>query len=378
MAVLPAFAQRKRAEPQPPEGSTDKELKIGKDAAREVEAHYKIIDDAATQQKLSEMVKTIGAMSERPKINYVVKIVGAPKESKNPEAEAKEVNAFTLPGGFIFVTQGLLDFVQSDHELAAVLAHEIAHNAKLHAMKQLAKAKKMQWLQIASFLGIIVGHNSESALDLAQFTQLVLVAIMNGYSVELEREADQRAIAYLSRTRYNPVGLLTFMERLHREEERRPQVELGIFRTHPPTEERASFALSELRKLNLPVNRRDVLKVARATAEPLKDTPLPAAQVKVGDVVVCKLSGKTEKEALQRAQDVAEQLEKLFDTDAKLLVLSTRREGDRHVILARGKTLMTVLEADVQLNNQSAEQLAQQWMTNVRHVRWREIVNGSA
>jgi Zn-dependent protease with chaperone function len=376
ITALPVAAGRDREEPKPPEGSTERELKIGMEAVKEVESRFKLIDDSAMLRKLSDMVKNLGAVSDRPKINYVVKIIGAPVKSKNPEADEREVNAFTLPGGFIYVTKGLLTFVQSDHELAAVLAHEIAHNAKLHALKLMAKEKKMQWVQIAALLGLVAGGSSGA--DLAQFSQLILVAIMNGYSVDLEQEADRFALAYLYRSPYKPVGLLTFMERLHREEERRPQFDLGIFQTHPTTDDRVAFTLRELRKLNVPINRREVLKVARPIVEPLKDTSRPAAQVKLGNVVICTLAGDTPKEAEQRAQYAADQIEKLLGADTAALLLTIRREGSQRLIMARGQTVITVSEADAKLNNESTDRLAQQWVTNLRQIRWRDIVNDSA
>jgi len=376
MTVLPAWAEQKKEEPKPPEGSTEKELKIGLDAVKEIEANYKLINDAPTLQKLNEMARILGAVSERPKINYLVKIIGASNQSKDPKAEEREVNAFTLPGGFIYVTKGLLNFVQSDHELAAVLAHEIAHNAKFHALRQMAKEKKLQWIQIAAVIGLIAG--GEQGADIAQFSQLVLVAIMNGFSVDLEQEADQYAISYLHRSPYNPVGLLTFMERLHRDEERRPQVPLGIFQTHPTTEDRVKATLFRLRKLNVPINRAEVMKVVRATPELLKGTSLPAAQVRMGDLTVCKLAGATEQEAMQRAQQVSQQLDKLLYGETSTLLLTVRNDGDKRLILSHGQLLMTVTEADAKLNNATVDRLVQQWIANLRQLRWRDIVNGSA
>ncbi|MCS6861650.1 MAG: M48 family metalloprotease [Abditibacteriales bacterium] len=376
LTLLPVGAQQKKEQPKPPEGSTDKELKIGLDAAKEIEANYKLINDPPMLQKLNEMARVLGALSERPKINYVVKIIGASHQAKDPRAEEHEVNAFTLPGGFIYVTKGLLNFVQSDHELAAVLAHEIAHNAQAHALRQMAKERKLQWLQIAAIIGLIAGGNQGA--DIAQYSQLVLVAIMNGFSIDLEQEADKYALSYLHRSPYNPVGLLTFMERLNREEERRPQVPLGIFQTHPTTAERVNAVLFWLRKMNIPINRAEVTRVARATPELLTGTPMPAAQVKMGGLVICKLAGATQQEALQRAQFVSQQLDKLLYGESPTFLLTIRHEGDKRLILSHGQLLMTVTEADAKLNNETVDRLVQQWIANLRQLRWRNILNGSA
>lgn len=156
----------------------------------------------------------------------------------------KDVNAFALPGGFVYINKGLLEYVQSDDELAAVIAHEVAHVEHHHAM-QLNKAqqKAMLGMMAAILAGKAAGMEVSDAVMIAN---LINTARMSGYGQKAELDADRTAVGYLAATKFNPTGMLTFMERLARDEGRKPSINWGIFATHPPAYLRAREITAEL------------------------------------------------------------------------------------------------------------------------------------
>lgn len=357
------FASAKKPTPQ---DSTEREKELGKEGAKEVESKLKIVDDKAVLAKLAEMCKAIGAASERPLIQYQVKIV-----------DPKVPNAFTLPGGYVYVTKGLLDYTQSDHELAGVLAHEIAHNARFHAMKALAKEKKLQLAQLLA-LGVGIASGSTSGLNVAVFAQYLTLAIINGFGVEAEAEADQAAIQYLSKTSYNPVGLLTFLERLARDENRRPQgPDPGIFRTHPPTPERIEAAEKEILSLGLPLNRAAVTTVPQAVVEAAPDARLPSVQVKVGKQVLCQLTDGEGKSAQERAEKLIAVFNEVVGQGLRVYEVQIRDGNSRPSLFVRSRLLVDVLSSDADLAGVNQSDLAALWEGNFRKIIWGERINDS-
>ncbi|MAF27546.1 MAG: peptidase M48, partial [Gemmatimonadetes bacterium] len=109
-----------------PPGSTPRETELGQEAAFDIERSVLLVDDEETLEKLSGMLAEIAAATSRPDVEYIPHIVASPV-----------VNAFVVPGGWVYVTRGLLDAVQSDDELAGVLGHEIAHNVRQHAIERM-------------------------------------------------------------------------------------------------------------------------------------------------------------------------------------------------------------------------------------------------
>src|SRR5688572_15334356 len=111
VAVLVAVPSTLRAGP-----ADNAEIRLGRQGVAEIESRFRVVRDPAVQERLTKMGNTIAAVSERPQLPWTFKAV-----------ELDQVNAVALPGGFIYVTTGLLKFVRSDHELAAVVAHEATH-----------------------------------------------------------------------------------------------------------------------------------------------------------------------------------------------------------------------------------------------------------
>ncbi|MGH2399316.1 MAG: M48 family metalloprotease, partial [bacterium] len=208
----------------------DYEIRLGRDYARRIELQYKVVTDAAMADRVARIGHLIAETSERPTLPWSFKVI-----------EFTEPNAVALPGGFVYITKPMLAFARSDHELAAVLAHEVAHTARRHQMEMIRRSN-----QAAFWTLIIVALTGDP--NLAAGAQLISYGMLSGYTRELEREADLLSIAYLARTSYTPVAALTLMERLLRDERLRATVDPGAFREHPRTEERVAYIQTELRR----------------------------------------------------------------------------------------------------------------------------------
>ncbi|MBI5834515.1 MAG: M48 family metalloprotease [Armatimonadetes bacterium] len=171
--------------------------------------------------------------------------------------ESKDINAFSAWGGNIFLTRAMVDFCQSDDELGGVIAHEVAHTMYHHLRDQAARMRRYQTQQIlamiaASFMGINVA-------DAGIMAQYVYLALFNGHSVTDESQADWAGCFYAYRAGYNPVGMITTFERLHRYMMSQPvPTDMGAFQTHPWSDQRARTLEAQIRALGLPIDKSDV------------------------------------------------------------------------------------------------------------------------
>lgn len=229
------------------------ERKVGEETAAEVDKEYDRVDDKDAVAKLQAMADTIARYTPRPDVKYEIRLVKEKKPGPEPE-----VNAFSLPGGIIYVTQGLLTHVQSDHELAGILAHEIAHNCNYDGLIQGQRASRIFRGEMAAVLAAILigGVDNDAWAQVMQAGILYRTGVLGGYSIDMERRADRQAVQFLVKTSYDPVGLLTFMERLAAEERRNPPGELGIYQTHPLSTERVQYLIEAIEAAGRPVNRR--------------------------------------------------------------------------------------------------------------------------
>ena len=355
---------------RPPRAATPAETKQGDEAAAELEKNPKIkfLDPKSSPaaqislDKLNATAKKLGAVSPRPDVDYRVRVI-----------EDKDINAFTLPGGRIYVYRGVLDFAASDDEIAGVLAHEIGHNTRLHALRGAKLNKKFGWVNLLAIAGILAGasgggdgRSQNGVANVAQFSQYLLVGIMNGYGVGFEKEADSSAIPLMVKAGYNPSALVTFMERLELRNQRTPQVNLGIFQTHPPSRERADAAREEIEAEGITFSPREVSGALQALASEKAEV----WNVALGEVDLLQLAPAPD--AKKRAEFAATRTNALLRDGLKAWEMSAR-DGK---LIARGEILATASDADAKSAQTSREQIAQKWLENYRRLFWREQLNG--
>jgi predicted Zn-dependent protease len=153
--------------------------------------------------------------------------------------DADEINAFAAPGGLIFITRGMLACCLNEDALAAVLAHEIGHVQSKHGLQAIKKSRITTALTTIG----VEGTKTFAGEGLATLTQtfgesvtdITKTLVNNGYSRELEREADQAAILILERVGYNPNGLVDMLQEMNR---RLKPGGLDFAKTHPTPESR--------------------------------------------------------------------------------------------------------------------------------------------
>ncbi|MGC8668945.1 MAG: M48 family metalloprotease [Chthonomonadales bacterium] len=366
-------SQAAAAKPSP--AAEDEEVKLGRENAAENDKQVKLITDAAILDRVNRIGQEIAAVAnsvEVPalwgsstvkKFHYTFKVV-----------DDKDVNAYSLPGGYIYVNKGLLDYVHSDDELAGVLAHEITHVAHHHMMKLLKEQSKMQpFLPLILLAAVLSKANGQDVSTLALATNLYMVAKLNSYGVKAEEDADHGAVEYLIHTHYNPVGLLTFMERLAKDEALKPDRPLGIYRTHPPTPERAQALIAELRELKIPLTRTATDPSLAAQVSNVEVNGAQLAEVKIYKTVVARVAPWDGVSAEARARKVSEVLDRLLDQNLQMYEL--RLSSDKRTIYARNETLIAFTDADAAAQKVPAEKLAQNTLEALRTVIWQGALN---
>lgn len=210
--------------------SESEEYYIGRAVAAQVLGRYKPLNDAALNLYLQKVVQGVALASDRPATfkGYHVQVL-----------DTDEVNAFAAPGGFVFVTKGLLKQVKSEDELAGVLGHEVAHVAKKHGLKTIQTARLTSAFTI---LGSEVGkqYTPQQVGELTKafdgvVEDVVNKMVVNGYSRDKEYEADKFGAQYAKSAHYDPAALKSFLARLEKNEGTG-----GMFKTHPSPAKRQS------------------------------------------------------------------------------------------------------------------------------------------
>ena len=230
--------------------SESQEVSVGRSEDKKVREQYGVYDDPALQEYVSRIGQQLAKSSHRPGLQYQFAVVDSP-----------EINAFALPGGYIYVTRGILAYLNSEAELAAVLGHEIGHVTARHSVQQMSAATAAN--VGASVLQILVPQVRNSAGDLLINT--LGGALLSGYGREHELEADRLGAEYLARTGYDPqamikvVGVLKNQELFDNEvakaEGREPRRYHGLFATHPDNDTRLQEVVREAAKFSSAENR---------------------------------------------------------------------------------------------------------------------------
>ncbi len=331
------------------------EQRVGAQAAAEVEAQYARYDDEEAHAKIAAMVAEIAAASGRPDVEYDVRLI-----------DTDEVNAFSLPGGIIYVTRGLLSEVQSDDELAGVLAHEIAHNCTYDALIQAERNRELFTGSVAATIAaILLGGSSDTISTVLIAGEYIRTGVLGGYSIDIEAQADRHAVEYLLKTSYNPMGLLTFMGRLAAQWRRDPQVDPGIFRTHPDPDDRVYWLRDELYEAGVDMNPR-----ATTQWEPPKAEEVEADGQTVTHVVLwgeeifrVMVPGPEAETPLARAEAIAARLTSLLADGLQRYELGIGDHDGNPALEANGEVILTVYPEDAQAQGAEQEELARRAQT---------------
>lgn len=338
----------------------EEEIQIGREAAAEVEKQYKLCDDKDILDKVDKIGRTLAVVSEDPELPWTFKVI-----------VSDEVNAFTLPGGFIYITTGLLSFVRTDDELAGVIAHEIAHAARHHFIKLAEKQSKTQKELAPFLLAALLGAKGSDLENIYLGLQLVEIAKMHSYGQDLETDADLAGARYLILAKkYNPAGILTFLQRLARMEERGVKQELGILQTHPYAKERASTMLNFLKSTTVELNERKAAGLFQLTLRKLGDNELA---IYIDNQLIAKLTGE---QGARAGEMLVYKLDRLLDQNLKVWEVTTKKLANGNpAVVARGEVLIEISPEIMPDKNQDPSTFAQMIAGNIRHRLMQEFLN---
>ncbi len=209
--------------------SKDEETAMGAQGHRDILKTMKRYNNASLQAYVNGIGQALARKSHRSGIRYTFTVLDDPS-----------VNAFALPGGYIYITTGLMAYLNSEGELAGVLGHEIGHVTARHGVKQ-------QSASIASAILLDILAKKTSAGNARSLNQFG-TALIRGYGRDHELQADQLGAEYLARVGYQPQSMIDVVRVLKAQEEfdklqarqegRKPRAYHGVFSTHPSNDKR--------------------------------------------------------------------------------------------------------------------------------------------
>ncbi len=225
---------------QPSLMSEEREIATGRKFDPKIRKQYGVYDDSELQAYVTRIGKKLAAQSHRPNLVYRFTVLDSP-----------QVNAFALPGGYIYITRGLMVYLNSEAELAAVLGHEIGHVTDKHAVRQYtaSTAASIGYTIAALFNRGLANQNA------ANLFNILGSALISGYGREHELEADRLGAEYLARAGHDPQAILGVLGVLKNQEEfekeraeiegREARVYHGVFASHPSADKRLQEVVAE-------------------------------------------------------------------------------------------------------------------------------------
>lgn len=335
----------------------DGDIAQGKKFAEEVAKTEKPTKNDDMQKRVERVGGVMAALANK---THLVALWGDKRFSKFDYdfkvLQGKDVNAFSLPGGHIYVYEGLLNFVQSDDELAAVLGHEISHAALRHVAQLQRDAAKNQAIEIPIILAAIL-RGGDAGFGILQGASLTNQAVFSGWSVKAEDAADYGGFQLMRKSPYNMSACLTLVERLNTMEKNNPALnrDWGIFRTHPPSDERVAAIFSDLKKADIPIHRSAVTTSFAASLKKVDG----GVQAWFGDKLLYTFTGD---DAQQRAEESKKRLNAFFDSMPSLTDVTN--DGDR--ILGKAGVLIDVQPEDANKAKVSVPELVGKTVTSIK------------
>ncbi len=202
------------------------EVELGRQAAARVESRTPLVADPFVQNYINALGQKLARYSGRTNLRYRFRAI-----------DSREINAFALPGGFIYINRGILEAAGDEDELAGVIGHEIAHVAARHHVDQLKRAQ-LTGLGLAG-LGALLGASKGAAFGKLA-AELAAGGALMKFSRDAEREADLLGARIMHSAGYDPRGMITFFEKLERMRRGQPHLLEKFFSSHPSPSERRS------------------------------------------------------------------------------------------------------------------------------------------
>ena len=212
------------------------EIEQGRKAHEQVKRFFGVYEDQALQDYVNELGQRLARVSHRPDLEWHFTVT-----------DGDRINAFALPGGYVYIERGIMAYINSEAELASILGHEIGHVTARHSVRQQTQGLTTGLLATAA--AIFSGNRA-----LADLANVGGAAMMRGYGREMELEADRLGAQYMAKVGYDPqyvvkmLGVLKNQELFEvdraKAEGREPQIYHGVFSTHPSADQRLQQAVA--------------------------------------------------------------------------------------------------------------------------------------
>src|SRR5438874_6580285 len=216
---------------------------MGRQVSKEAGSQLSIIRNGDIASYIDSLGRQLASRAPGEKYPYQFKVVND-----------KAINAFALPGGFVYINRGAIEAADSENQIAGVMAHEIGHVVLRHGTNQVSKAYLAQ--APLSILGVVLGSNSVGGVLAQLGLSLGLNSLFLKYSRDAESQADLMGTQIMHDTGYDPRGMVEFFEKIQAESKGRA---IQFFSDHPNPENRISNVQHEIERLSgaLPNARRD-------------------------------------------------------------------------------------------------------------------------
>jgi len=209
--------------------SIESDIKMGKQYAQMVDQTSKLVNDAVISEYVNRLGQNLVRNSDA-QVPFTFKII-----------DSDVVNAFSLPGGFVYINTGTILAADEEAELAGVMAHEIAHVCARHATRQLTRAQYANFATIPLiFVGGGIGYAAYEAAGIG--LPITFMKFQRGF----EAEADYLGLQYMYKTGYDPQAFISFFEKIQAQEKKKPGFMDKTFASHPQTPDRIEDSQKEI------------------------------------------------------------------------------------------------------------------------------------
>jgi predicted Zn-dependent protease len=223
--------------------SESDEIKQGRSYHQQIIAQYGVYEDPTLQQYVNSIGQELAAKSHRAHLKFTFTVLDSP-----------EINAFALPGGYIYITRGIMAYLDSKAELAGVIGHEIGHVTARHSVRQQSGQKA------SDLLSVLISATT-GVSGLGDLSNQLSTGILRGYGREHELEADRLGAEYLHLSGYDPevmlevIGVLkdqeVYEKALAKKENRDPNIYHGVYSTHPRNDDRLKTVVRAAKNLSV-------------------------------------------------------------------------------------------------------------------------------
>jgi predicted Zn-dependent protease len=213
--------------------SQEKEIAIGRQYAQEIDKTAKLVKDPVINEYVNRVAQNVARNSDL-KVPLTVKVIDDPT-----------INAFALPGGFLYVNTGVLKAANEEDQLAGVMAHEMAHVAARHWASQMTKATLLQYATIPL---IFIPMSYPVYLGVSQALNFGVPLTFLKFSRSDEAEADYLGLQYMYKAGYDPSSYVSFFGKVLEDERRQPGNVSSVFADHPPTADRIVKCEQEIKQ----------------------------------------------------------------------------------------------------------------------------------